>query len=88
MTRKPHGRLAEVLDEVEALVKRMRKDLRRAARDTGLMRTLEQAAAALRKQAALGAGRVERYVRALRLELAKAPPAKHVAERARVKRAA
>ena len=86
MTKTPYGRLAEVLDEVEALSKRLRTDMRRVARDIGMKRNLEQAAAALRKQAALVAGRVERYVHGLRLELAKGPTPRRPA--ARAKRAA
>ena len=73
MPTKKNDRLAEVIKDIEALAKRLRADLRRAARETGLTRNLEKAAIALRKQAAQVAAQVEKYVHELRLELSKPP---------------
>lgn len=77
MANKKTDRLAEVIKEIEALAKRLRADLRRAAKDSGLTKNLERAAAALRKQAAALAAQVEKYVHELRVELSK--PMKKVA---------
>jgi hypothetical protein len=86
MAAKRPDRLAEVIKEIEALAKRLRADLRRVARETGLTKNLEQAAAALRKQAVLLVAQVEKYVHELRIELAKGAAVKRPA--ARRKRAA
>ena len=76
MATKRHDKLAGVIKEVEALAKRLRVDLRIAARDIGLTKRLERAAAAQRKRAAMVAGQVERYAHEARLELAKGAGAK------------
>ena len=85
MATKKSDRLAEVIKEVEALAKRLRADLRRAANETGLTKRLERAAAALRKQAASVAAQVEKYAHEVKLEfsrpLRKAVP-KRTAKRA------
>jgi hypothetical protein len=83
MTTKRRDRLAEVIKEIEAMAKRLRTELRRAARDAGLTRNLEKAAAALRKQVALVAALVEKYVHQLRMELAKGAVVKRPAARRR-----
>lgn len=83
MTRKRPDRLAEVIKEIEAIAKRLRAELRRAARETGLTKNLQQAAAMLRKQAALLAALVEKYVHELRMELAKRTVVKRPAARRR-----
>jgi hypothetical protein len=70
MASKKPDRVAEVLREIEALAKRLRTELRRAARETGLTKRLQVAAATLRKRAALAAAQVERYAHELRMELA------------------
>jgi transcriptional regulator len=71
-TMKKKGReLAAMIAEIEALAKRVRGELRRAARNTALIKTLEQAVAMLRKRAAQIAEMVEQYVHQLRVELAK-----------------
>jgi hypothetical protein len=88
MAAKRHDRLAAVLKELEALAKRLRADLRRAARETGLMKNLERAAAALRKQAALVAALVEKYAHEIRVELAKGAPVKRGAAKRKTMRAA
>jgi hypothetical protein len=71
MTKKRPDRLTEMIVEIEAMAKRLRAELRRAVRATGLTKNLEQAAAALRKQAALMAALVERYAHELRIGLFK-----------------
>jgi len=81
MAAKRSDRLAQVIKEIEALVKRLRADLRRAARDSGLTKNLQQAAAALRKQVALLVAQVEKYVHELRMELAKGAVVKRPAVR-------
>ncbi len=86
MTTKRTDRLRDVIREIEALGKRLRAQLRRAARDTGVAKNLEQAAAMLRKQAALVAAQVERYVHELRMELMRGTAPRRSA--ARRKRAA
>ena len=86
MTRKRPDLFTEVIVELEARAKRLRTELRRAVRETGLARNLEQAAAALRKQAARVVALVEKYVHQLRMDLAKGMAAPHHA--ARRKRAA
>lgn len=83
MTTKRRARLTEVIKEIEALVKRLRTELRNAARKSGLTKNLEQAAAALRKQAALLAAQVEKYVHELRMELARGMAVKRPASRRR-----
>jgi F0F1-type ATP synthase membrane subunit b/b' len=87
MATRRHDRLTTVLKEIEALAKRLRAELRRAARE-GLTKNLERAAAALRKQAVLVAAQVEKYVHELRIELAKGAPAKRPAPKRRAVRAA
>jgi hypothetical protein len=84
MTKKRPDRLTKVIVEIESMAKRLRADLRRAVRETGLTKNLQRAAAALRKQAALIAALVEKYVHELRMELAKgtAMP-RHAARRKR-----
>jgi hypothetical protein len=82
MATRRQARLTEVIKNLEALARRLRADLRRAARETGLTRNVERAAAALRKQAAMVAAQVEKYVHELRMELAKgAAPRRPVARR-------
>jgi hypothetical protein len=71
MATKKKDRLTEVIKEIEALAKRLRADLRRAANEAGLTKNLERAAAALRKQMASLAAQVEKYVHELRMELSK-----------------
>lgn len=78
MATRRHDRLAAVLKEIDTLVKRLRAELRRAARE-GLTKNLERAAAALRKQAAAVAAQVEKYAHELRMELAKGATAKRAA---------
>ncbi len=85
---KRENRLMVVLDEMEALAKRLRAELRRAVRKSGLPKNLERVAAALRKRAVLLATRVERYAHQLRMELAPAPPKRRPAAKRRVMRAA
>jgi hypothetical protein len=83
MTTKRPDRLATLIKEVEALAKRLRADMRRAVRDTGLARNLEQLAKMLRKQAALLAAEVERRAHALRLALLKGTATKRPEARRR-----
>jgi len=83
MTTKRPDRLAEVIKDIEGMAKRLRTELRRAARETGLTRNLERAAAALRKRAAVVAAMVEKYVHELRMELGRAAVTKRPAARRR-----
>ena len=76
MATKRRDQLTVVIKEIEAMARRLRTDVRRAAREVGLTKNLEKAAAALRKQVALLVGHLEKYVHELRMELSKAPPAK------------
>lgn len=69
MTIERRGRPEKVIAEIEMLARRLRDEVRRAARDTGVAKNLEKLAALLRKQAALVAAQVERYVHELRMEL-------------------
>jgi hypothetical protein len=70
MASKKPDRVAEVIREIEGLAKRLRAELRRAAREAGLTKRLQVTAAALRKRAAFAAAQVERYAHELRMELA------------------
>lgn len=85
---KRENRLMVVLEEMEALAKRLRTELRRAVRESGLPKNLERMAAALRKRAVLFATRVEKYVHQLRMELAPAAPKRRPATKRKVVRAA
>lgn len=87
MATKRHDRLAEVIREIEARARRLRADLRRAARETGFTKNLERAAAALRKQAAVVAEQVEKYAHEIRMELAKKGAAKRPASRRKARAA-
>jgi hypothetical protein len=87
MATRRHDRLAAVLKEIEALAKRLRAELRRAARE-GLTKNLERAAAALRKQAVLVATQIEKYAHEVRVELAKGAPATRRAAKRKTMRAA
>ena len=69
--KKKGNELTAMIAEIEALAKRLRGELRRVARNTGLIKNLEQAVAMLRKRAAQIAELVEQYVHELRMELAK-----------------
>jgi len=75
MKAKRSDRLAELIADVEELAKRMRKEVQRAARKSGLTKNLETAANTLRKRAAAVAGQVEKYVHEVRMELVKGAPA-------------
>jgi hypothetical protein len=81
MTTRRSDPLHEVLAQIEAIAKRLRAELRRAARRTGLSRRLEQTAAALREQAARLAAQLERYAHELHVELAKTRAAKRPVRR-------
>ena len=82
MATKRKARIAEVIKDLESRARRLRADLRRVARQTGLARNMERAAAALRKQAALVAAQIERYLHELRMELVKSTaPKRPVARR-------
>lgn len=84
MTRRRPDRLREVIGEIEALVKRLRAELRRAARDTAVARNIGEIATRLRKRAAVVAAQVERYLHELRIELVRgAVPARGAARRKR-----
>jgi len=86
MATKRHDRLAEVFKEIEELAKRLRTDVRAAARKSGLTKQIEKAAVTLRRRAADAATQVEKYAHELRLELTK--PLKTVRKPARRARAA
>lgn len=88
MTTKRSDRLAEMIREIEVIARRLRSDLRRAARETGLTTNLEKAAATLRKRVAALMAQLEKYIHGLRVELASAKVAKRPAARRRAARAA
>ena len=69
MATKRGDRINKLVKEVEDLAKRIRTELRKMARQSGLPRELERAGIRLRKQAAAAAGQVEKYVHELRMEL-------------------
>jgi hypothetical protein len=69
--------LRSVIAGIDALAKRVRADVRRATLDRGLTNNLELAR--LRKEAGLIAELIERYVRALRMELLRMELARVVA---------
>jgi len=69
MPTKKRDRIADLIKEVEALAKRLRADIRKRAKATGVPKNLQAAADRLRKQAAAVAGMVEKYAHELRKEL-------------------
>lgn len=71
-TKKPGG-IADLVSEVEKIAKRLRVEIRRAARTAGVERTLRAAARNLRHRAADVAEQVEKYAHEIRVELAGAP---------------
>lgn len=70
------------MSEVEALVKRLRADIRKRARQAGVDKRLRMTADRMRKRAVMVAAQVEKYARHVRKELeggakpAKRPKAK------------
>ena len=80
MNKKRHERPWEVIAGIEAVAKRLRAEVHRATREPGLTNHLELAM--LRKEAARIAELIEQYVRALRVELMRAPAAPPRARRA------
>jgi hypothetical protein len=62
-------RIGELIGEVEALAKRLGREVRKRARAAGIPRDLQGMAARLRKRAASVAAQVEKYAHRLRLEL-------------------
>lgn len=76
MATKRDERLAGMIEEMEGLAKRVRTGIRRAARESGLTREVERAAAALRKQLAVLMAALEKYLHELRLELVAVRPTK------------
>jgi hypothetical protein len=83
---KRHDRLTEVLREIETYAKRLRSDVRRAARQSGLAANLERAAKLLRARAAVVAALVEKFARDVRIDLS--APVRRPAARRRMRRAA
>ena len=69
MAKNVPDRLSVVIGEVEAIAKRLRADIRKAATASGLERRIRVAARRLQKHAAQVALQVERYAHQLRLEL-------------------
>lgn len=65
----PQDRLHDLVQEVEALAKGLRSDLRKRAESAGVLKDVQKAADKLRKTAATAAGHVEKYVHQLRREL-------------------
>lgn len=86
MATKRHDRLAKVFKEIEALAKRLRGDVRVAAREAGLNKQIEKAAATLRKRAADATALVEKYAHELRMELSKKPAKKSAKKPAKAAR--
>ena len=68
-TKAKGDRIGALVGEVESLAKRLRVDIRKRAKSTGLEKNLKAAADRLRKQAASAAQHVEKYVHELRKEL-------------------
>lgn len=78
------GMARRMVAEIETLAKRVRAEVMRATRDTGLTKNFEMAR--LRKEGLKVVELIEEYVHALRLELMPAPVARRRAKR--VKRTA
>jgi len=73
----PSDRVNQLMREVEALAKRVQTDVRKRVQAAALLKNLQAAANQLRKQAAVAAAQVEKYIRQLRRELERsARPAK------------
>jgi len=86
MPTKKRDRIADLIKEVEALAKRLRADIRKRAKATGVPKNLQAAADRLRKQAAMVAGMVEKYAHELRKELeGGSKPAKQTARKAKAR---
>jgi len=87
MATKRDERLAAMIEEMEALAKRVRTGIRRAARESGFTKEVERAAAALRKRLAVLMGALEKYIHELRLELAAVRPTKRAMAKRRARAA-
>lgn len=86
MPTKKRDRITDLIKEVEALAKRLRADIRKRAKATGVPKNLQAAADRLRKQAAMVAGMVEKYAHELRKELeGGSKPAKRTARKAKAR---
>jgi len=72
---KREDRIARLIGGVEAVAKRLRTDLRKRATAVGISKSLQGAAAQLRKRAAVVAGQVEKHAHDLRKELEGRPAA-------------
>lgn len=83
MAKKRGERLAAMIEEMEVLAKRVRTNIRRAARESGFTKEVERAAAALRKRLAVLMAALEKYIHELRLELVSVRPAKRPMARRR-----
>ncbi len=82
MATKRGDRIAALIKDVEAIAKRLRADVRKRTKGSGL----QKAADRLRKQAAVVAGYVEKYAHEIRMELeGPSKPAKRVKRKARPK---
>ena len=80
----PQERLAGLIKDVEKAAKQLRADIRKRAQ--AAPKSMESAAAQLRKGAADLAGQVERYVRDLRIGLeGKMPAVKRAARRTKAR---
>jgi hypothetical protein len=89
MATKRGDRLAEVIKELEALGRRLRADIRGVAKEVGLTKNLERAAATLRQKAAAVAAQVEKYAHEVRMELSQPDkPTKKAAPKRSAKRPA
>ena len=87
-TKQSRDRVGALVKEVEAVAKRLRLDIRKRAKASGLLKNLQSAADRLRKRAATAAAQVERYIHEIRKELEGATkPARRPAPKRR-KRAA
>ncbi len=68
-----NDRAGRLVAEVETLAKRLRMDVRKRAKEGGILKRLQKAADDLRKRAAVAAAQVEKYVHDIRKELEGAP---------------
>lgn len=69
MADKTYDHLSNIVHEVETLAKKLRREIRDAARASGFEKRVKTAANQLRKRAAKAAEQVERYVHQLRVDL-------------------
>jgi hypothetical protein len=88
MARKRTDPVGPVVAEVERVAKRLRADMRKRAKNRPLLKALLKTAERLRDRAAAAAGRVEKHLHRIRMELAAVPHPARAGRRVRRTRAA